>query len=131
MLFMPDYLMQQLMYRNTIFHYYQFKFLKPGIHGTIFSTTDLSTAYQQVALTLEAQKLLQLFVENEQIKYKRGFPGLKALLGFFTREMTILFVPLTENNEIVTCIDDIIIQADTKTQMFNRLHKFFGNFSKI
>ena len=48
----------------------------------------------KVALDTETQKLLHLFLGNEQYKYKQRFYGLKALPGRFTRTMTILFAQL-------------------------------------
>ena len=86
----------------------------PRINEKIFSIIDLPTAYHQVSLTPETQKLVHFVVGNEQEKNKRGFYGLKALPGFFTRIMTILFAPFTKKNEIITYNDDILIQAETK-----------------
>ena len=43
--------------------------LIPRIIGTVFSTTDLSTAYHQDALTPETQKLVHFVVGNGQYKY--------------------------------------------------------------
>ena len=56
---------------------------------------------------------------------------MKALPVFFTRVMTILFTPLIEKNEIITHIDVILIQADTKTQMFDRLRSFHETLRKF
>ena len=96
----------------------------PRIIDTIFSTTDLSTAYHQVALTLKNQKLVHFVVGKEQYKHKQGFYGLKSLPGFHTRLVTILFPPLITKGEIITYFDDIVIQADNKTQTFHRLRNF-------
>ena len=61
---------------------------KPRIDGSVFSTTDFSTAYQQVTLTPETQKLVHFVVGNAEYKNKRGISGLKVLLGSFTRLLT-------------------------------------------
>ena len=44
----------------------------PKINGKIFSITDLTTAYDQVGLTPETQKLVHFVVGNEQYKNLRG-----------------------------------------------------------
>ena len=51
--------------------------------GYFFSTTNFSTAYQQVALTPETQRLVHLVVGNEQYIYESGRPGLKVLPEIF------------------------------------------------
>ena len=86
--------------------------LIPRIDGTIFSTTDLSTAYHQVASRPETPKLVHFVVENKICKYKRGVYGLKTLPVFFTRVITILSPPLIKKYEIITHIDDILILND-------------------
>ena len=93
-------------------------------NGKFFSTRDHSTAYHQFVLTPETQKLVHFFVRNEQYKNKRGFWGLKALPGFFTRRMTVPSAQLVKRNEIITYIVDVVVQAENKPQMFERLRNF-------
>ena len=44
--------------------------------------------------------------------------------------MTFLFAPHIKKNEIVTYIDNILIQIDRKTQMFGRLRTFYESLGK-
>ena len=57
-------------------------------------------------------------------KYKEGFYELKALPGLFTRVTTFLFALLIQKNEIITYFDDIMIQAENKTQLLDQLRDF-------
>ena len=70
------------MFQNIIFHYFPVQVLIPRINGKIFSITDLTTAYHQVGLTPETQKLVHFVVGNEQYKYLRGFYGLPCITRF-------------------------------------------------
>ena len=78
----------------------------------------------KVALDTETQKLLHLFLGNEQYKYEQGFYGLKALPGLFTRTMTNLFAQLIRRNEVRTQIDKILLHAENKPQIFERIRNF-------
>ena len=49
----------------------------------------------------------------------------------FTRVMTFLLALLDNNDEIITYIDDILIQVDAKTQMFDQLRNFYETFKQI
>ena len=64
--------------------------LIPRVNGIIFSTSNLSPVYHQVALTLKTQSLVHCVVVAEQYNLKRGFYGLKAVPGSCTRVMTML-----------------------------------------
>ena len=44
--------------------------------------------------------------------------------------MTNLFAPLIKKNEIVTYFDAILIQADTKTQIFEQRPNFLKTLTK-
>ena len=76
------------------FHLQPVHVLIPRINGKTLSTTDLSTAYHQVALTLETEKPIHLVVGDEQYKCKRGFYYLERLPGFFWRILSIFLLNL-------------------------------------
>ena len=48
----------------------------------------------------------------------------RALPGFFTRVITILFAPLIKANEIITILMTYLVQASDDAQMFKRLRNF-------
>ena len=56
----------------------------------------------------------------------RGFNGLKGLPNFFTKQMSTFFRPLIDKRSALVYIDDILLLADKKQEMFElikELHK--------
>jgi hypothetical protein len=94
------------------------------IHGTYFTTSDMACAYHQVPLTEESQKYCTFSTGNTQWKYKRAFYGLKCLPYFFTRMMMLIFAPMIKTKKMITYIDDVLIQAKTKQEMFDNIDEF-------
>ena len=88
------------------------------LNGKYFTTSDLCSAYNQVPLTEETQKLTSCVIGSKQYTFQRGFYGLYGLPNFFSRIMTIHFTPLIRNNQAITYIDDTIMQAQTQNEMF-------------
>ena len=62
--------------------------------GTIFTSSDLSSAYNQVPLTEDTQKATSFFVGGRQYTYQVGFYGLKPLPIFFSKLVLYAFGPL-------------------------------------
>ena len=69
-------------------------------------------------------------MELNNINTNEDFMGLNFTC-FFNRMMTLLFAPPIKKNETTTWIDDILIQADTKTQMFDGLRNFLETLRKF
>ena len=89
------------------------------INGKYFTSSDLSSAYNQVPLTDETQKLTSFVIGSKQYTFMRGFYGLCGLPNFFSRIMTIHFASLISRKKAITYIDDTLMQADTKSEMFD------------
>ena len=91
--------------------------------GKIFSVSGLSNAYHQVLLTEESQKCTAFVNRNKQYNYCRVFSGLSGLPNFFSRLMTLSMAPLIKTNQALTYIDDTILQAQNKAEMFEIIPK--------
>ena len=70
-----------------------------GINGKFFSVSGLSCAYNQVLLSSETQKLINLIVGGKQHTLTQGFYGLWRLPKFSSRLMTIYFFLSLPRNE--------------------------------
>ena len=98
--------------------------IKTRISGQIFSVSDLSCAYHQVPLSDETQKLTSFIVGGKQYTFTRGFYGLCGLPNFFSRLMTIHFEPLVKKKQAITYIDDTLMQAKNKGEMFSVIREY-------
>ena len=57
--------------------------------------------------------------------FERGFYGLCGLPSFFSRILTIHFAEMIAKKQAITYNDDVILQAKTKTEMWNNLESYF------
>ena len=57
--------------------------------------------------------------------FKRGFYGLCGLPKLFNRIMTIHFAEMAAKKQPITYIDDVILQAKTKAEMWKNLKSYF------
>lgn len=89
------------------------------INGKYFTSSDLSSAYNQVPLTDDTQRLTSFVIGSKQYTFMRGFYGLCGLPNFFSRIMTIHFAPLIKRKKAITYIDDTLMQASSKSEMFD------------
>ena len=94
------------------------------VNGKFCSVSELSCAYQQVLLSFETQKLTSFIIGWREYIFIRGHYGLCGLPNFFSRLMTFHFDPLTEKNQGITCIDDTIMQSQTRGEMFTIINEY-------
>ena len=94
------------------------------LKGNIFSTSDMASAYHQVPLTDSTQKLCTFVIGDRQWKFKVGLYGLAGLPNFFSRVMTMIFEPLIRRGAALTYIDDILIQANSYSEMLSNIKEF-------
>ena len=99
------------------------------VNGKLFSVSDLSCAYHQVALSPETQKITSFIVGGRQYKYTRGVYGICGLPNFFSRLMTIHLDPL-KKKQAKTYIDDTIMQSQNKGEMFSMIHEYHNLLRK-
>ena len=105
--------------------------LMTRITGNIFTSSDLSSAYNQVPLTEDTQKVTSFIVGGRQYTYRVGFYGLKPLPSFFSKLMHYAFGPLIKNRnsyknrkQAITYIDDTLLQAKDKQEMFTIVKEY-------
>ena len=80
--------------------------LMTKITGTVITSSELSSVYNQVPLTEDKQEVKSFIVGGRQYTYQKGFYGLKPLPSFFSRLMRYAFAPLIKRKQAVTYIDD-------------------------
>ena len=95
--------------------------LLTSLTGKNLSLSDLSN---QVLLTKESQKCTAFVIGNKQYTYCRGSYGLTGLPNFFSRLMILSMPPLIKTNQTLTYIDDTILQAQNKAEMFEIIPKY-------
>ena len=74
----------------------------------------------------ETIKLTGFSSGDKLYAFIRGFYGLMGLPNFFTKQMSTFFRPLIDRRSAVVYIDDILLLADEKQEMFElikELHK--------
>ena len=95
------------------------------LDGVYYTTSDMVSAYNQVLLSEDTKKLTSFVVGGKQYIIERGFYGPWGLPNFCSRIMTIHFAEMTATKEAITYIDDVILQAKTKAEMWENLESFF------
>ena len=92
--------------------------------GVYYTTSDLASAYNQVLLSEDTKKLTNFVVGGEQYRFERGFYGLCGLPNFFSRIMTIHFAEMIAKKQAIPYIDDVILQAKTKAEMWKNFESY-------
>ena len=90
------------------------------------STIDLMYAYAHTPLDEDTIKLTGFSSGDKLYAFIRGFYGLKGLPNFFTKQMSTFFRSLIDKRSALVYIDDILLLADEKQEMFElikELHK--------
>ena len=82
------------------------------------STIDLMYAYAHTPLDEETIKLTGFSSGDNLYAFIRGFYGLKGLPNFFTKQMSTFFRRLIDKRSALVYIDDILLLADEKQEMF-------------
>ena len=95
------------------------------LDGVYYTTSDLASAYNQVPLSEDTKKLTSFVVGGKQYMFERGFYGLCGLPNFFIRIMTIHFAETIAKKQAITYIDDVILEAKTKAEMWENLESYF------
>ena len=90
-----------------------------------YTTSDLVSAYHQVSLSEDTNKLTSFVVAGKEYVFDRGFYGLCGLPNFIGRNMTIHFAEMIVRKQAITYTDDIILQAKTKKDMWKILESYF------
>ena len=90
------------------------------------STIDLMYANAHTPLDKETIKLTEFSSGDKLYAFILGFYGLKGLPNFFTKQMSTFFRPLIDKRSALLYINDILLLANEKQEMFELikdLHK--------
>ena len=89
------------------------------------STIDLMYAYAHTPLDEETIKLTGFLSGDKLYAFIRGFNGLKGLPNFFTKQMSIFFRSLIDKRSALIYIDDILLLANEKQEMFELIKELY------
>ena len=95
------------------------------LDGVYYTRSDLDSAYNHVLLSEDTKKLTSFVVGGKHYMFERGVYGLCGLPIFFSRIMTIHFAEMIAKKQVITYIDDVILQAKTKAEMWKNLESYF------
>ena len=94
------------------------------INGTIFTTADLNSAYNQIPLDNESMRYIHFTMGNEQYCFERLFYGISIGPAAFASILTHFLYPLIRKGTVITYVDDIFIQTTTHDQMKETLEEY-------
>ena len=94
------------------------------INGTIFTTADLNSAYNQIPLDEESMRYTHFTIGNEQYCFKRLFYGISIGPAAFASILTHFLYTLIRKGTVITYVDDIFIQTNSYDQMFETLIEY-------
>ena len=91
------------------------------INGTIFTTADLNSAYNQIPLDEQSMRYTHFTIGNEQYCFKRLFYGISIGPAAFASILTHFLYPLIRKRTVITYFVDIFIQTNSYEQMCETL----------
>ena len=94
------------------------------INGTIFTTADLNSAYNQIPLDEESMRYTHFTIGNEQNCFKRLFYGISIGPAAFASILTHFLYPLIRKGTVITYVDDMFIQTNSYEQMYETLIEY-------
>ena len=100
------------------------------INGTIFTTADLNSAYNQIQLDQQSMRYTHFTIGNEQYCLKRLFYGISIGPAAFASILTHFLYPLIKKGTVITYVDDIFIQTNSYEQMYETLIEYHKILSK-
>ena len=96
-----------------------------GANKKYKSTIDLMYAYAHTPLDEETIKLTGFSSGDKFYTFIRGFYGLKGLPNFFTKQMSTFFRSLIDKRCALVYIDDILLLADEKEELFELIKELY------
>ena len=79
------------------------------INGTIFTTADLNSAYNQIPLDEQSMRYTHFTIGNEQYCFKRLFYRISIEPAAFASIITHFLYPLIRKGTVITYVENIII----------------------
>ena len=94
------------------------------INGTIFTTADLNSAYNQIPLDDESMINTHFTIGNEKYCFKRLFYGISIGPAAFASILTNFLYPLIRKGTVITYVVVIFIQTNSYEQMYETLIEY-------
>ena len=91
------------------------------INGTIFTTAELNSAYNQIRLDEQSMRYIHFTIGNEQYCFKRLFYGISIGSAAFASILTHFLYPLIRKGTVITYVNDIFIQTNSYPQIYEAL----------
>ena len=88
------------------------------INGTIITTADLNSAYNQIPLDEQSMRYFHFTKGNEQYYFKLLFYGISIGPAAFASILTHFLYPLIRKGTVITYVDDIFIQTNSYKQLY-------------
>ena len=92
------------------------------INGTIITTADLNSAYNQIPLDEKSMRYTHFTIGNEQ--YKQFFYGISIGPAAFASILTHFLYPLIRKGTVITYVEGIFIQTNSYEQMYETLIEY-------
>ena len=100
------------------------------INGTIFTTADHNSAYNQILLDEQSRRYTHFTIGNEEYCLKRLNYGISIGPAAFAYLLTHFIYPLIRKGTVFTCVDDIFIQTNSYQQMYETLIEYHKKLLK-
>ena len=94
------------------------------INGTIFTTADLNSAYNQIPLDEQAMRYTHFTIGNEQYCFTGLFYGISIGSAALASILTHFLYPLIRKGTVIIYVDDIYIQTSSYEQMYETLIEY-------
>ena len=72
----------------------------------------------------QPQRLTQFVIGNQQYEFNRIFIGISIEPAAFAAFMSKIFRPLILSKNVITHLNDVFMQSQTKNEMFKLLDKY-------
>ena len=84
----------------------------------------MNSAYNQMPLDEQSRRLTQFVIGNQQYEFNRLFYGISIGPAAFSAFMSKVFRPFILKKHAITHLDDVIMQSQTKVEMFIILEQY-------
>ena len=94
------------------------------INEQYYTTADMNSANSQLPLDKQSRRLRQFVIRNQQYEFNRIIYDISIEPASLSALMIKIFRPLILSKNVITYLDDVFIQPQTKQEMFKVLDKY-------
>ena len=95
------------------------------LERVFYTLSHLFPAYNQVPLSEDTKKLTSFVFSGKQHMFERELYNVCAVANFFSRIMTIHFSGMVATKQAISYIDDVILPAKTKFDIWKDSEFYF------